>query len=165
MHPDQAELLLVFFNPHQKIHLLLLEKKEGRKREEIINVREEHQSFASHTFPDRGLNPQPRYVPWLESNYDLSVHGATLPPPEPHQPGPGWTSISSEKPYVFLPRSLSMGQSNTPSVFRKPFPFLTPRPGSAIHNYFSNVTYSHWKMRMFPVSGKSLSYLLLFPQN
>ena len=37
--------------------------KEGRKRERNINMREKHQSAASHTHLDWELNLQPRYVP------------------------------------------------------------------------------------------------------
>ena len=44
---------------------LILERGGGRKKEgeRNIDVREKHQSVASHTCPDLGLNPQPRLVP------------------------------------------------------------------------------------------------------
>ena len=36
-----------------------------RERERDGDVREKHQLVASHSLPKQGLNPQPRYVPWL----------------------------------------------------------------------------------------------------
>lgn len=58
-----------------KIYLLILQRDRKRererkkhyfKREKHINVREKHQQIASHMSPDCRLNPQPRYVIWLE---------------------------------------------------------------------------------------------------
>ena len=34
-----------------------------RETERNTDVREKHQLVASHTCPDQGLSPQPRYVP------------------------------------------------------------------------------------------------------
>ena len=46
--------------------LLLLEREEKRERERgrerDIDVREKYQKVGSHMWPDRGLNPQPKYV-------------------------------------------------------------------------------------------------------
>ena len=39
------------------------ERERERERERDIEVREKHQSVASHTCPDQRLTPQPRYVP------------------------------------------------------------------------------------------------------
>ena len=54
-------ILLFFINPHLRICSLALERKREREIERM-NERE-HSSVPSHTQPDRGLNPQPRYVP------------------------------------------------------------------------------------------------------
>ena len=55
-----------FFNSHQWICLLTLEREEGgeRERERNITVKEKHQPVASCTCPCQGWNPQPMYVPW-----------------------------------------------------------------------------------------------------
>ena len=50
MVSEKEETLLLFFKPHQSIFFNLRE-------------REKHRSFASPTYTNRGLNPQPRYVP------------------------------------------------------------------------------------------------------
>ena len=44
--------------------LLILEREGERERERERNteVREKHGTVASHTHPDWGLNPQPKYV-------------------------------------------------------------------------------------------------------
>ena len=60
--PKLSLVYLFFFNPHLRIHLLVLER--GRERERNIDVKEKHQLIASHMCPDWGLNLQPRYVPW-----------------------------------------------------------------------------------------------------
>ena len=46
--------------------LLILEKEEGwgRERERNINMREKHQSVASHSHPNWWSNLQPMYLPW-----------------------------------------------------------------------------------------------------
>ena len=54
---------LSFFFKNIFFLLLILEK--GKKRERNVHVREKHQSVASCTRPDWGLNPHPRHVPWL----------------------------------------------------------------------------------------------------
>ena len=41
-----------FFKPHLRIHLLILERGEGRERERNIDVREKHLLAASYTLPD-----------------------------------------------------------------------------------------------------------------
>ena len=54
---------ICFFNPHQRICLLILEREEGRERIKNIDMREKHQSVACYMLPDWGSNTQPRYVP------------------------------------------------------------------------------------------------------
>ena len=47
-------------------HLYLEKRKRREKmRERNIDVREKHWLVACWTCSDRGLNPQPRHVPWL----------------------------------------------------------------------------------------------------
>ena len=53
----------LFFNPHPRTGLLILEKGRQRGRERNINVREKRHSVASCTHPDQGLNMQPRHAP------------------------------------------------------------------------------------------------------
>ena len=50
-------------------------------------MREKHWSFASHTHPDRGLNLQPRQVPWLDLNQRHFAFRNNAQPTEPHQSG------------------------------------------------------------------------------
>ena len=72
-----------FFNPHPKICLLIWQRETEWEREKNINVREKHWSAASHMGPDRGSNPQPRYVPWLGIRLETFVFGMMLQPIEP----------------------------------------------------------------------------------
>ena len=52
---DEATFLtFFFFNPHLRICVFLGWREGGRER----NI--------NHAHPDQGLNPQPRYIPWLE---------------------------------------------------------------------------------------------------
>ena len=45
--------------------LLILESDGERERKKKnTDVRDKHRSVASSTHPDRGLNPQPRHMPW-----------------------------------------------------------------------------------------------------
>ena len=37
--------------------------REREREERNIDVRKQHQSVASHMYPDQGLNSKPRYVP------------------------------------------------------------------------------------------------------
>ena len=53
--------LFFFFNPHPRICLLILEREEGRDRD--TDMREKHRLVASGSHPNRGSNPQLRYVP------------------------------------------------------------------------------------------------------
>ena len=47
------------------LFIYFLERGEGREKETERNivVREKHQSVASRTCPNQGLDPQPRHVP------------------------------------------------------------------------------------------------------
>ena len=58
------------------------ERKGGRN----IDVREKHQLVASHMHPNRGSNPQPRYMPWpgIKPAAFWGCMGTTLQPTEPH---------------------------------------------------------------------------------
>ena len=60
-------ILFTFFKILKTIYFLnlFLERGEGRgeERERNIDVRQKHQSVASPTLPDQGLNLQPRHVP------------------------------------------------------------------------------------------------------
>ena len=57
---------VIFFYPHPRTCLLILERGEGREkeRERNLNVSERHRLAASQIRPDQGPNPQPRRVPW-----------------------------------------------------------------------------------------------------
>ena len=61
LYVNKAVFILRFF-----FHLLFLNKGEGREkaRERNTYVRKKHWLAAFHTFPDWGLIPQPRHVPW-----------------------------------------------------------------------------------------------------
>ena len=50
-----------FLNPHSRTCSLILERVEGVVGRERC---EKHWLVASHMHPNRGPNPQPRYVPW-----------------------------------------------------------------------------------------------------
>ena len=79
-------------------HWLQRERKEGGWREKETDrdrdadLRERHQSVASHTCPDRGLNPQPRYMPWpgIEPTTFQFMGWCTNQLSRPHWPGHGW---------------------------------------------------------------------------
>ena len=61
-HSDKlSSLPFMFFNPYLRPCLLILEGEEGGG--DTDRERENHQSAAFCTCPDRGLNPKPRYVP------------------------------------------------------------------------------------------------------
>ena len=51
----------------KRINLLVWEREEwrGKEGERNIRVREKYWWVASCMHPDKGLNPQPRHVPWL----------------------------------------------------------------------------------------------------
>ena len=42
-----------------------MERERERERERNMNMSEKHGPGASHTCPNRGSNPQPRYILWL----------------------------------------------------------------------------------------------------
>ena len=52
----------IFFNFHLGICLLIWERERERNRN--IHMREKHWPVSSHTCPNQGWNPQPRYVTW-----------------------------------------------------------------------------------------------------
>ena len=56
----KCNIYFFFFYPYQRT---CLEKEKGRERETLMW--EKHQLVVSHTCPNQGMNPQPRYVPWL----------------------------------------------------------------------------------------------------
>ena len=60
------EIKCFFKTSRLRIWLLILGREEGRARGRQVNVREKYQLVASCICPDRGLNSQPSYVPWLE---------------------------------------------------------------------------------------------------
>ena len=69
------------------LNIVVSREKEGREKEKErnIDVREKHQSVASHIHSNRGPNLQPRRVPWLGtepatlwSTEQCPTHWATL---------------------------------------------------------------------------------------
>ena len=56
---DLASELLVLKSSPKDTFSLILEREEGRKREENISVTDKHWSIASHMSPNRGWNLQP----------------------------------------------------------------------------------------------------------
>ena len=53
------------FYPHPRICSTdFREWWRERERKKNTDVRDKHRSIASSTHPDRGLNPQPRHMPW-----------------------------------------------------------------------------------------------------
>ena len=65
----------LFFNPHPRICLLILERKRERERE-----RERHQLVASRTFPDGRSNVQAGVCPDRESDPRPLMYQTMLPP-------------------------------------------------------------------------------------
>ena len=67
---------------------MFLERRERRekKRERNINVRETHQSVASHTAPTRVLACNPGMCPDTESNRQRFGSQASIQFTEPHRP-------------------------------------------------------------------------------
>ena len=59
-------VVLLFFNPHLRMCFIDF-RERGREREihTDIDLREKDRSVSSYMHLDLGLNPQPRYVPWL----------------------------------------------------------------------------------------------------
>ena len=54
----------MFFNPHLRICLLILERGKGREGGRERNAREKHWSVASCMCSDQGSNLKPRFMPW-----------------------------------------------------------------------------------------------------
>ena len=81
---SQTSSFFFLSNPHPRIYLLVLERKRaGRERER--HQCKKHQVVASYTHPNKGSNPQPRYVYRTASN-QLS-----------HQAGAQTSSFTSSK--------------------------------------------------------------------
>ena len=57
-------LYLFLKSSSEDIFIAFRGRGRGRERKKNIDVREKHQSVASCTGPNQGLNPQPGSVPW-----------------------------------------------------------------------------------------------------
>ena len=83
------------------------ERKGRRVRERNTNEREEHWLVAFHTCPHRGLNLQPRHVPWLGIKF-TTFQFVGWHPTEPYQSH--WTfkmQIKSYHSLVWVPPIVS----------------------------------------------------------
>lgn len=58
--PSYSNHSFVYFCPHPRTYVLILESRQGRERN--TDLKEEHRPVASCTHPRQGQNPQPTHV-------------------------------------------------------------------------------------------------------
>ena len=90
-----SSVLSMLYFKKDFIYLFLEREKGGRKSgsEILIWERNIHWLVASCTCPLQGLNPQPRHVPWPESNWQPFSLQIDAQPTEPHHGGPFYTVL------------------------------------------------------------------------